>query len=479
MRALSRSVVGLALVVAVALVTALPASAAAVDWSVPVSISGPGVDISESKLVTDGTTITAVWSRNDGTNYRIQTASSTDGGTTWSTPVTLSDAGQNAFGPQVVTDGTTITAAWYRYDGSNHRIQTASSTDGGTTWSTPVTLSDAGGTALAPQLVTDGTTITAVWYRGDGSNRRIQSASSTDGGTTWDTPVTLSDAGQDAVAPQLVTDGTTITAVWQRNDGSDYRIQSASSTDGGTTWSTPVTLSDAATNASDAQLVTDGTTITAVWYGDDGTNYLVETASSPNGGITWSTPVTVSGAGQDAFEPRLVTNGTTITTVWYRFDGSKYRIQGASSTDGGTIWSTPVTISEPGQDAFKPQPVTDGTTITVAWELSDGNTIIHTASSTDGGTTWSTPVAISDIATNGSSPQLVTNGTTVTVMWNSRDGTNYRVQASSSTPTTGPALAATGGSASLIAGGALTAGLLIGAGLLLARSSRKGLRASH
>ena len=113
-------------------------------------------------------------------------------------------------------------------------------------WDAPITLSLLGGTAAKPQLVTDGTTITATWESSDGSTFRIQASSSTDGGTTWSTPADLSAAGQGAFYPQLVTDGTTITATWQRVDGSGFRIQASSSTDGGTTWSTPADLSAAA-----------------------------------------------------------------------------------------------------------------------------------------------------------------------------------------------------------------------------------------
>ena len=97
----------------------------------------------------------------------------------WDAPITISTAGENAFDPQLVTDGTTITATWRRFDGTNFLVQTSSSTDGGTTWSEPVNLSTAGQDASGPQLVTDGTTITATWTRFDGGNFRTQVSSFT------------------------------------------------------------------------------------------------------------------------------------------------------------------------------------------------------------------------------------------------------------------------------------------------------------
>jgi hypothetical protein len=91
--------------------------------------------------------------------------------------VTLSDPGQNGQNPQVVTAGSTITAVWSRYDGSNKRVQSASSSEGGASWGAPVTLSDPGQGAYDAQVVTDGITITAVWSRYDGSNDRVQASS--------------------------------------------------------------------------------------------------------------------------------------------------------------------------------------------------------------------------------------------------------------------------------------------------------------
>jgi len=259
----------------------------------------------------------------------------------WDAPITISTAGENAFDPQLVTDGTTITATWRRFDGTNFLVQTSSSTDGGTTWSEPVNLSTAGQDAFDPQLVTDGTTITATWRRFDGTNEIIQTSSSTDGGTTWSEPVNLSTAGQDAFEPQLVTDGTTITATWTRFDGTNFLVQTSSSTDGGTTWSEPVNLSTAGQDAFGPQLVTDGTTITATWTRSDGTNFLVQTSSSTDGGTTWSEPVNLSTAGQDASGPQLVTDGTTITATWTRFDGGNFRTQVSSFTPVAPVAPAP------------------------------------------------------------------------------------------------------------------------------------------
>ncbi len=147
-----------------------PAAAAVGAWGPAVTLSDPGQDAYDPRVVTDGSTLTAVWFRSDGSNGRIQSASSTDGGATWSAPVTLSDPGQDAYFPQVVTDGSTLTAAWFRSDGSNDRIQASSYTTAG---SPPSALADTGASqtltlgalGVAGLLLAGGVVLTRVTRR--------------------------------------------------------------------------------------------------------------------------------------------------------------------------------------------------------------------------------------------------------------------------------------------------------------------------
>ena len=149
----------------------------------------------------------------------------------WSTPVDLSENTHGAFTPQIVAaPNNTLTAIWYRYNGSQRIVQTSSSTDGGATWSSVVDLSATGQDAYDPQIVAaPNNTLTAIWWRSDGPNWIIQTRSSTDGGATWSTVVDLSATGQDAYQPQIAAaPNNTLTAIWRRYDGSNDIIQSSS-----------------------------------------------------------------------------------------------------------------------------------------------------------------------------------------------------------------------------------------------------------
>jgi hypothetical protein len=82
----------------------------------------------------------------------ITTRRSTDKGATWSSPVTLSVSGEEATAPAMEATGSGDIRAWYQQTSGGGNVDQWNtwyrrSTDGGTTWSTAVRLSDATGGA--------------------------------------------------------------------------------------------------------------------------------------------------------------------------------------------------------------------------------------------------------------------------------------------------------------------------------------------
>ncbi len=171
-------------------------------------------------------------------------------------PINLSATGQDASNPQVAIgpDGST-TITWYSSIGANYVVQVATRAAGATTFSTPIDLSSggvgAGGWSPEVQVAVgpDGTT-TITWIRFDGNNRIVQAATRAANATTFSTPINLSDTGENASSPQVATgpDGTT-TITWYRYDGNKYIVQAATRAANATTFSTPINLSDTGENA--------------------------------------------------------------------------------------------------------------------------------------------------------------------------------------------------------------------------------------
>src|SRR5436190_5829878 len=224
---------------ALAIVAALfviPAAAQATPTFLSaVNISNAGQDGFEPQVAVDqsGNAI-AVWTRSDGTNFRIESSSRTPTGA-WSSPQTISDANQSASSPQLSLDPSgNAVAVWTRNDGTNLRIQASYRPAGAaSTFQMPATtVSASGADASAPAVSMDNSGDALVaWQRTDGINLRIQAAIRSPGaGGSFGAISTLSSAGQDGFEPQVAAgpnvdnDGA---VVWTRSDGTNLRVQSS------------------------------------------------------------------------------------------------------------------------------------------------------------------------------------------------------------------------------------------------------------
>jgi len=418
----------------------VPAAAVAPDdWSTPADISVTASEASAPQIaIAADNTLVAVWVRTDGAHEIIQSSASSDRGLTWTVPVTLSAAGEDASGPQItVAPNNTFTAIWDRIDGADDIVQTSNSVDGGVTWSVPVDLSAAGQPAFMPQIsAASDNSLTAVWRRSNGSRTVIQSSSSLDGGATWSTPVDLSEASRNSTTPQIaIADDGTRTVVWRRSTGGNQFIQSSSSTDGGATWSVPVDLSATGQDSDTPQIsAAPDNSLTAVWERSDGSNIIVQASTSSDGGATWSSAVNLSAAGGDAEQAHVsIAPDGLRTVVWQRDNGAERIIQVSTSVDDGLTWSPPTDVSAAGGDARQPQlSVAPDNTLIAIWARNNGSDrVLQASHSVDQGATWSAATDISVAGGNVARPQIAAaaDSNFITV-WDYDTGPDETIQSS-------------------------------------------------
>lgn len=201
-----------------------------------INISDAGRDGFEPEVVVSGDgTVIAIWTRSDGTNFRIQSSSRTATGA-WSSPQTISDPGVSASGPSLAVDPSgNALAAWTQSDGTNLRIASAYRPAGGS-FGAPVLVSTSGQDASAADVSMDNSGNGLIgWQRTDGTKLRVQTVVRTPGAGGGFGPIaTLSEAGQDAFEPKVAA-GPNVdangVAVWTRSDGTNLRVQSARRTD--------------------------------------------------------------------------------------------------------------------------------------------------------------------------------------------------------------------------------------------------------
>ena len=289
---------------------------------------GEAVDLSETGqnalgpqigVAPDGTA-TAIWDRSDGTNSIIQAATRPPGGS-FGEAVDLSETGQNASKPQIgfAPDGT-ATAVWYRYNGSKYVIEAATRPPGGS-FGEAVDLSETGQNAQQPQIgfAPDGTA-TAVWTRSNGSSYIIQAATRPPGESSFGEAVDLSETGQDTQQPQIgfAPDGTA-TAIWNRYSGSNYVIEAATRPPGGS-FGEAVDLSETGQNALSPQIgVAPDGTATAIWGRSDGTNVRIQSASTVQPSFLLQTERSGTGTGTVTSGPPGIDCGTDCSENYPSF----------------------------------------------------------------------------------------------------------------------------------------------------------------
>jgi PKD domain len=207
---------------------------AAGSWSDPTRLSAVGAEAIATQVAVDSAgNAVAIWRRVNATESNIESASRPIGGD-WSGPTPVSPTGIDAERPQLAVDpaGNAV-AIWARLSATESIIESASHPAAGS-WSEPTQLSAAarsatGNDASQPQIAVDpaGNAV-AIWRSVNGPNTTIIESASHPVGGSWSAPIGLSSASGSAFEPQIALDpsGNEV-AIWSRFTGTDDIIQAA------------------------------------------------------------------------------------------------------------------------------------------------------------------------------------------------------------------------------------------------------------
>jgi hypothetical protein len=252
-------------------------------WSIPVPVYGNVAWTDKPELATSpsGRDIYISWNGPQGGDLYV--GQSHDFGATW-TQQKLTDSKRYyyAYDARVLADGTVVfSESSLEYSGSknvqgevwHHAIV---SRDGGATWENVVVARvPTGETCVADgckpdfylgqtSVVSDAPGHLVFAYEAPAAAngpQRVYVSTSSDEGATWSQGAPVSVGGEDATGPRLASFGGT-TRLWyvQTADGDNpdaWNVWYRSSADGGSTWSSPVKISDASAGAA-GYVGTDG-----------------------------------------------------------------------------------------------------------------------------------------------------------------------------------------------------------------------------
>jgi len=370
--------------------------------------------------------IFVVWEDDASNNNNILFSRSSDGGATFSTPKVISNSTRFPFDPRIAVDSHDgINIVWNDDGPGNLDILFARSTDGGTTFSSPVNISHDSDSSSSPQIATDSTGNIFVTWESDSGVLGILFSRSVDGGVTFSAPVMISTNTSGSMAPQMAVDPAgNVNLVWEDDIASSSDISFSRSQDHGQTFSTPKSLSHNVGNSNSAQISVDLTgNVNVVWENDSPGNFDVFFTRSTDGGQNFSALSNLSHNPGSASSAQLATDlGGNINVVWVDNapPSSSTDIYFTRSADGGASFSAPINVSNNSGFSTDPSLALDPAgNPNVAWQdTTPGNREIFFSRSTDSGVTFSTPQNLSNSAGSSTVTEIVAdkNGS-LNVVW--------------------------------------------------------------
>jgi hypothetical protein len=400
-------------------------------FSPPKNLSNTPGNSGSPQIVVDGRgNINVVWNDLTPGNLDIFFIRSTNLGTTFSTPLNLSNNSGTSFSPHMVVDSSgNINVVWTDMTPGNDDVFFSRSTDGGVTFSAPKNLSNNPGNSFNTGIAVDSSgNINVVWEDATPGNNEIFFSRSSNGGATFSPPQNISNDSGSSEGPVIALDNVgNINIVWADDTPGpmNHDIFFSHSTDGGATFSPPQNISNNSGNSLFPKIAVDSSgNINVVWEDVTPLNFNIFFSRSTNGGAAFSAPQNISNnPGSSDFPQIAVDSGGNINVVWQDntpgLISSPFDILFSRSSDG-TTFSTPKNLSNNAGGSFNAQIAVDSDgNINVVWEdNTPGNPEIFFSRSINDGTTFSTPQNLSNNTSSSTNPEIaVDNVGNINVIW--------------------------------------------------------------
>lgn len=348
------------------------------SWGSAQTLSGAGASAPRLAVASNGD-VTAIWLDSTG----VVTAAMLPFGNVWTTSTAVSAASASSPRLGVDPNGDAV-AVWAR----SGFIESSTKTVALGTWSLAVMLSGADSDNPDLAISTNGTAM-AVWHRVVSGEDQIQSASTIIGGT-WGAAKTVTAAVFSHNYPKVALDSNgNATTVWYRsiNDNGNFLnvfVVSSTLASGGSTWDVPLPLSEAGMgNPANftARVAYDalGSTYVVWSISYNGSTYNIESAVRQSGQSF--TPLnTFVSDNEYAFEADAAVNALSDAVVGYMFfDGTDVLIQSVEAQVAGAVvnvYTSAVNLSMGIGNGYPrvASAITGGTDISAAmiWITNDG-----------------------------------------------------------------------------------------------------------
>jgi len=401
-----------------------------------VNISNTSSDSQSPDIIASNDGIFALWEENKSGRSDVFFSKSTDGGNTFGNPINLSSAnvGQSGYAAFAQKDNY-VYVAWQTSLSGTASVFFTKSSDGGSSFEKPVMISDKTKLAAFPQLAISDNHVYFAWLeKSDDNSTNIVFAKSDDKASSIDAPLYLTHNLGNSGIPKLLATGSQVYLAWEDNSKGNFDVFLGKSDDYGSSFHLPVDMSANSGQSGTPQIAVSKDDVYAVWMDNTSGNYDILFAKSSDGGKSFGTPVNISNLHADSGYPQFVVNGNNIYVTWTQTISSQnYDIFFAKSTDNGNTFDKPINLSNNFGASGWPKIASDGN-IYISWvDSSPGRFDVFIAKSSDGGVTFENYTNVSHSKEESYDSKMVALNNVVYLAWQEGIQGNHTIAFSKST----------------------------------------------
>jgi hypothetical protein len=285
-------------------------------------------------------------------------------------PINVSNTTGNSVLPQIATSGNNVYVTWQdNITPGNSDIFFAVSNNNGTSFGSPINISNSAGGSDSPQIAAVGNNVYVTWRDNiTPGNSDIFFAVSNNNGGSFGTPINLSNNAGSSITPQIAVSGNNVYITWTDNiTPGNFDIFFAVSNNNGGSFGTPINLSNNAGFSTQQQIAAVSNNVYVTWTDLTPGNNEIFFAVSNNNGTSFGTPKNISNSAGSSEQPQIAVSGNNVYITWQDFTPGNFDIFFAVSDNNGTSFGTPKNISNNAGFSFQPQIAVSGNNVYITW----------------------------------------------------------------------------------------------------------------
>ena len=402
----------------------------------PVSISNISSDAQNPDIIASNDGIFALWLETKSGKTDVLFSKSTDGGSTFASPMNLSgnNTGQSGYA-QFAQSGKDVYVVWQTSLSGTAYVFLTKSSDSGSSFGKPVMISDNTKLAAFPQVAVSDNHVYFAWLeKSDNNSTNIVFSKSDDKANSASTPLYLTHNLGNSGIPKLVASGNQVFLAWEDNSKGNFDVFIAKSDDYGASFHLPVDMSVSAGESGTPEIIVSKDNVYAVWMDNTAGIFDILFAKSTDGGKSFGTPVNISRQTTDSGYPQFAVNGNNVYVTWTQTIASpNYDIYFAKSANNGDTFDTPINISKNSGASGWPK-IAYGGNIYISWvDSTPGKFDVLITKSSDGGVTFDNSADVSNSRAESYESQMAALNNVIYLTWQEgSSGTNHTIALSKS-----------------------------------------------